>query len=88
MKILSSILLIFNPISGAIMIASIIYSALNGGYWWIIVFPLIGLVIALLKFYFHTHNDECVKTKKWKWIGEGYMCSYYQNRHSGEIIEL
>lgn len=59
MKLLSSIMLILNPISGFFMLACLL-----GGYWYLIPLLILGVVLNM-KFYFYTHKAECEAYDKW-----------------------
>jgi hypothetical protein len=60
LSILSRILLIFNGISGMLIVACIIY-----GGWFYLLIPLIILsVIFILKFYFKYNSDESIRDER------------------------
>jgi len=62
MKLLSKILLILNPTCGCLMVALIITSMVHHNYYWLLDFPLILVVVLVLKFYFD-QQPTCLTRK-------------------------
>jgi len=95
LKILSCVLLALNPISGFLMVASLI-----SGHWYFI-FPLILVVYLTLSFYFYMyrieHARKTIKYNRWReefskthtylGITPYYEDEVWQNKLTGEIIE-
>ncbi len=94
-KIISKLLLVLNPICGFLMIASII-----SGYWYL-VFPLILMVVLVIRFYFYTNRIEHLrqqskynswrkefeKTYEYLGITPYYEDEVWRNKLTGEITE-
>ena len=89
-SILSKITLIINPICGVLIVAALI-----SGYWYLT--PLaIPIIILVMKFYEWGNKEACQAFDKWwkemnkthKYLGECYGINYWENRTTGEILEL
>ena len=89
-SILSKVTLVFNPIAGLLMVAAII-----SGYWYLA--PLgFGIVFLTMKFYEWGNKEECEAADKWwtemnkthRYVGECYGIDYWENRTTGEILEM
>jgi positive regulator of sigma E activity len=65
LKTLSSCLIMFNPLCGFLIIASIVLSFSKGNFYYLFLIPvLLILVFFNLKFYFYTHKKEDIKKEE------------------------
>lgn len=97
MKILSNILLILNPISGGLIIFSIIDGFWHGTYWWLLIPAFILIVVYNVKLHLYAYRVEHAKYDEWEkefsktheYLGdeEFYGTPIWRNRETGKIID-
>ena len=99
MKLLSSLLLIINPLSGFLIVGSLL---VYPWYWNLVhIASLATIVVLVLKFYFHTHKQEMADYEAWyqefkdhhTYIGTetylfGNQAEQWRNDETGETVEL
>jgi hypothetical protein len=90
MKVLTSFMLILNPVAGFFIFACIFAS-----HWYLIPLLVIGIILNL-KLYFWAHKEEHEAFIKWHneyskthiYLGECYGIDYWRDIKTGEIIEM